>query len=354
MVEDDFRVELDAFAGPLDLLLYLIQKEEVDVHDIPVSRILERYLETLRSSNVLDLDRAGEFLVMASTLMAVKSAMLLPGGDADVEDLVDPREDLVRQLIEYRRVKETGEQLRELREEAALRFPRGRAPLPEVEEGAEGEPAPVREVTLFDVFSTFQRLLRETDAEAPRRIVYDDVPQERHIDRILQAVGEGNGRATLPAILGERRDRLYVLGAFLALLELMKEGKVLAVQTGTDPEIEIVLQESETGRAILASLRFRARRYEAETPEGMPGGRRPPWAKKGGDAPPAGEAPKPEAEEESPADAAGDDADAATGPPSPPPPPSVPFLEAPPDSPRAAGESAPSPEPQSLPPGDTA
>ena len=176
MADEDFRVELDSYSGPMDLLLFLIQKEEVDVHDIPVARILEKYLEALRTTTALDLDRAGEFLVMASNLLAIKSALLLPDEDPVLGELIDPREDLVRQIIEYRRVKQAGGLLRDMQEEASLRWPRGRGPLPEPPGGEGREPPGIREATLYDVFAAFHRLLRETEAGEPRRIVYDEVP----------------------------------------------------------------------------------------------------------------------------------------------------------------------------------
>jgi segregation and condensation protein A len=286
--EEEFRVELEAFHGPMDLLLFLIQKEEVDVHDIPVSRVLEKYLEVLRTAPVLDLDRAGEFLVMASTLLAIKSALLLPGGDPELGEAIDPREDLVRQILEYRRVKEAGRELEALREEASRRWPRGSAPLPDLPPDEAPEPPGVREATLYDVFAAFHRLLRETASEEPRHIRYDEVPMERHFERILGLVEKGGGKAGLLALLGERRDRPFVLGTFLAILELMKEGRLLAVQEGSD--IEVVHPECEAGRAVREAVRARARRAEDETPEGKPG-RRPPWRKDGaggGDAPPPG------------------------------------------------------------------
>jgi segregation and condensation protein A len=278
MADEDFRVELDAYSGPMDLLLYLIQKEEVDVHDIPVARILEKYLEVLRTTPVLDLDRAGEFLVMASTLLAVKSALLLPNEDPVLGELVDPREDLVRQIIEYRRVKEAGGLLREMQAEAALRWPRGRAPLPELAEEDRPEPQGVREATLYDIFATFHRLLRETESEEPRRIRYDEVPMEIHVDRILGAIGTGGGSAGLEGLLGDRRDRAFVLGTFLAILELMKEGRILAIQADAGADIRVVLQESDAGRAAKEEIAARARKHEAETPEGKPA-KRPPWKK---------------------------------------------------------------------------
>ncbi len=336
MAEEEFRVELDAYTGPMDLLLYLIQKEEVDVHDIPVSRILGKYLEVLRTIPVLDLDRAGEFLVMASTLLAIKSAMLLPTEDPEMGELIDPREDLVRQIIEYRRVKQAGQALQDLRERASLRFPRGRSPLPEVEADEPG-PAGLREATLYDIFATFHRLLRETEAGETRRIVYDEVPMERHIERILGAVAGGGGCCRLLSLLTSRRDRRFVLGTFLAILELMKEGRIFAVHRppaadappDAPPEIDVILQDSDEGRAVLEAIRERARLLEAETPEGKPK-RRPPWAK-------AGEAAAPGAEGAAPAP--GGEAAAAAGEPSAPPPPDAP---------------PPPPGPSSRPPADSA
>jgi chromatin segregation and condensation protein Rec8/ScpA/Scc1 (kleisin family) len=227
--------------------------------------------------------------------------MLLPGEDADMGEIIDPREELVRQIIEYRRVKQAGQLLKDLQEEAALRWPRGRSPLPEVPAGEGEEPPGVREATLYDVFATFHRLLRETEAGEPRRIVYDEVPMEVHAERILSALGGGGGAAGLLALIGRRRDRNHVLGTFLAILELMKEGRILAVQREAGADIEIVLQDSDPGRAALGILRERARRQEAETPGGKPR-RRPPWKKDGAPgpdgAPPAegvdpGEGPEP-------------------------------------------------------------
>ncbi len=280
MVDDDYRIELDAFQGPLDLLLFLVQKEEVDVHDIPVARILEKYLAALRGAEALDLDRAGEFLVMASTLLAIKSALLLPNEDPELGEVVDPREELVRQLIEYRRAKEAGRTLGDLREEASLRWPRGRSPIPELPEAEGAEPPGVREVTLYDVFATFHRLLRETEAGEPRRIVYDELPMESHIERILANLGKGGGRTGILDLLGERRDRRFVLGTFLAVLELMKEGRLFAMQAEAGAEIEIVLQDSDAGRAVLEEIRARARRVEESTPADRPR-KRPPWKKEG-------------------------------------------------------------------------
>ena len=318
MAEDEFRVELDAYSGPMALLLYLIQKEEVDVHDIPVARILEKYLEVLRTTPVLDLDRAGEFLVMASTLLAIKSALLLPNEELVLGELIDPREELVRQIIEYRRVKLAGQALRGLQEEASLRWPRGSAPLPEEprEEGA--EPPAVREATLYDIFATFHRLLRETESGETRRIRYDEVPMESHVDRILAAIAGAGGRAGLLALLGDRRDRRFVLGTFLAILELMKEGRILALQEDAGAEIAVVLQDSDAGRAAMETVRERARRLEAETPEGKPR-RRPPWKKDGPPGSAEAEGPGPAA----PQDAASG-ADASPGDGAEPPPPSDP------------------------------
>ena len=120
-----YKVKLDVFEGPLDLLLYLIQKEEVDIYDIPIAKITDQYLEYLELMQLLDLDIAGEFLVMAATLMHIKSKMLLPPDQTDQEDLEeDPRAELVRRLLEYKKFKEAASQLAAMESQHKHLFPR--------------------------------------------------------------------------------------------------------------------------------------------------------------------------------------------------------------------------------------
>ncbi len=153
---NNYKVRLDIFEGPLDLLLYLIKKEELDIYDIPITRITEQYLETLNLMELLDLDIAGEILVMAATLMQIKSKMLLPPDPSgETPEELDPRAELVRQLLEYKAFKEAAENLRGFegkRSEIFTRFG--------VEPESEGDDSPFLEVSLFDLISAFSLVLK--------------------------------------------------------------------------------------------------------------------------------------------------------------------------------------------------
>lgn len=161
---------MDVFEGPLDLLLYLIQKEEINIYDIPITRITEQYLEYLNLMNLLDLDVAGEFLVIAATLMQIKSKMLLPPDpEAETEESADPRAELVRRLLEYKSFKEAANRLRgyeEKRSEVFTRF----AGAPELE----GADSPFLEVTLFDLISAFSKVLKDLPKQAVHEVMKDE------------------------------------------------------------------------------------------------------------------------------------------------------------------------------------
>ena len=231
----DHRVELERYSGPLELLLWLIREEEVDVHDIPIARILDRYLEMLQTIEVLDLDEAGEFLVMASLLMQIKSRSLLPRDEPlDDEDL-DPRFELVKMLLEYRRFKDVSEELRVRSEEWSLRFTPGKPPefpnLPPDE-------VPIADVTLWDLALAFQNVMNEIGTPGPRAIVYDDTPIEVRIEEILARMAEVR-RLPFSELFRLKADRLTIVGIFIALLELIKQRRVRAVQPHPFAPIEV-------------------------------------------------------------------------------------------------------------------
>src|SRR6516225_3985926 len=148
----DYQVDLDTFRGPLDLLLYLVKRNEVDICDIPIARVTEQFLEYLRVLEMIDVERAGDFLVMAATLMEIKSGMLLPRGEELKEEEADPRLQLVRQLIEYKQFKDAAALLEAQAERQLSRLPRLPLELP-----AEPNPAqqPLRHVELWDLVSAF-------------------------------------------------------------------------------------------------------------------------------------------------------------------------------------------------------
>jgi len=149
----DYRVDLDIFAGPLDLLLYLVRKEEVDIYDIPIAKITDQYVRYIEMLKSLDMDLAGDFLVMAATLMQIKSAMLLPKAEPDQlqdDDLSDPRRELIRQLLEYKKFKDAANVLNAAADEQRERFPRPAVIVESLKGDAEPE-VDMEQVSIWDL-----------------------------------------------------------------------------------------------------------------------------------------------------------------------------------------------------------
>jgi methionyl-tRNA formyltransferase len=224
----DLHVDLATFSGPLDLLLHLVQEEEVDIHAVSLARIAGTFLETVRQQvGTLDVDRAGEFLVVASQLLVLKSRALLPRDTPFDDDDLDPRLDLVKQLLEYRRFKGAAKDLSERaeREQDHLAV---RVTPPGIEVQAD---API-EADLYSLVAAFQRLLRETGADTAVAMPRERLPITHFVERIFDRLVASGGSIRFASLIGERPDRTYVIGAFLALLELIKLRKVVAEQDG--------------------------------------------------------------------------------------------------------------------------
>jgi len=222
----EFKVALDTFSGPLDLLLYLVRREEVDIFDIPIARITEEYLRYLDLMSEMNVEMAGEFLVMAATLMEIKSRMMAPQPEPLEEDQEpeDPRLELVRRLMEYRRFKEAAVELARRAEERAERFGR---PGERVQE--EHAPAAAPGVTIWALLDAFSRVLEQTGARGPHRVVLEEIPQER-LERELEERVRGAGRMTFMEVFRGRTSRALLIGLFLALLELARRGAIRVVQ----------------------------------------------------------------------------------------------------------------------------
>jgi segregation and condensation protein A len=237
------HVDLEAFSGPLDLLLFLIKQEEVDVTDIPIARICDRFVEELERMNSLDLEVAGDFLVMASTLMLIKSRMLLPSAEPDEdEEWEDPRLELVEQLLEYRRIRETAGLFLEMRARAASRFPRDVPDLEELSVEASDEELPLAEVSIGELFTAFDRIMREVSLRTPQTIVVDETPLHVHAAALLARLSIGRPIGFLEALGGKDADRALLIGSFLALLELVRQGRIIAEQSDDAGEITILLR----------------------------------------------------------------------------------------------------------------
>jgi len=222
---DAYKVELEMFRGPLDLLLFLVKRNEVDICDIPIARIAEQFLEYMGHLQLIDVEWAGEFLVMAATLMEIKSRMLLPRQEELEGEDDDPRLELVKQLIEYKKYKEAAALLEEQAQKQMTRLPRlaeGTAPVDPAQQ-------PLRRVELWDLVSAFGRLMRETSALQPRQIVVDETPIEVHMERILELL-RSRGRIPFTDIFTPPHTRGRLLGVFLAVLELIKGSRMQAEQ----------------------------------------------------------------------------------------------------------------------------
>ncbi|HVY62749.1 MAG TPA: segregation/condensation protein A [Planctomycetota bacterium] len=238
MSTDDYKIELAEFAGPLDLLLYLVRKEEVEIEALPLARITEQYLRFVESIPQVDLDRAGDFLVMAAQLLEWKARALLPVPRPESEEAeVRARSELVADLLEYRDLKERARLLETRADEAARRYgrtsPRTYEDVPTI-----------KNVDLWDLVTAFQRIEKEIGSLLPERhIAEDEAPLAIFVERVRERLGEAlaSGATGVPfrSLFPEKPLRGELVATFLALLELIRLGEARARQAGTFGEIEI-------------------------------------------------------------------------------------------------------------------
>jgi len=236
----DYKVALDAYSGPLDLLLFLIRREEVDIYDIPIAEITAQYLKYVDLLKTLDPDGVGEFLVLAATLMEIKSRMLLPRAPLEEpeEEEGDPRLILVRQLLEYKKIKDAARSLEEAAEERALRHERRPVLPPDSEDEFELE-----NLEIWDLFDAFQRLLTQIGrAELVHKVGIDDTPLALHAADIVDSLQRSGGRQPFEEIFAGR-SKAEMIGLFLALLELIRQRRVGAVQEHPGATILLFLRQ---------------------------------------------------------------------------------------------------------------
>lgn len=233
----DYRVQLDVFSGPLDLLLFLIRRDEVDILDIPIASLTDQYLAHVHLLEQLDPDAVGEFLVMAATLVELKSRSLLPTPPIeDLDDSTDPRAPLVRQLLEYKRFKDAARALGTSADDRAQRYVRRPCDLPKELEGVQLE-----EVQVWDLLSAFGRVMTAIGrGPGLHAIRYDEVPIELHIAEVLSIL-EREGPTTFETLFDGQPDRLQVVGRFLAMLELIRSHRIRAEQEAVFGTIYIFL-----------------------------------------------------------------------------------------------------------------
>jgi len=234
-----YKIKLDFFQGPLDLLLFLIKRDKIDIYDIPIANVTKQYIEYIELMQLLDLEVAGEFLVMAATLMHIKSKMMLPE-DPEAEgeeEEVDPREDLVRKLLEYKKFKDAAEKLQEMHERHKGTFLR---------EGDGGKGLVMShdgencfEASLFDLINAFRKVLRGISKETFHKVIKNEYTVGDKIHEIYHLLAE-NARVIFSSLFQKASGKDEIIVTFLAVLELIKMREILTVQREFFSEIEII------------------------------------------------------------------------------------------------------------------
>lgn len=233
-----YEIKLDIFEGPLDLLLHLIKKNEIDIYDIPIALIAKQYLEYVEMIRSLNLDLAGEFLVLASTLIHIKSRLLLPVPEEEEEtEEEDPRAELVRQLLEYQAFKEAA---LHLDSRPVLERDVFKRACPVELPGPPEEPDGLDEMDIFDLVKAFQQIVARMDPGERIEINGEKMSLADRINEIMDRLAE-RGNLTFTELLGERGDRRWVLYTFLAVLEIMKLRMIRAYQGESFGAIRIFL-----------------------------------------------------------------------------------------------------------------
>ncbi|WP_439741047.1 segregation/condensation protein A [Bacillus pseudomycoides] len=236
-----YNFKVEAFEGPLDLLLHLIHRYEIDIYNIPVAEITEQYLSYIHTMKDLQLDVASEYLVMAATLLQIKSKMLLPKQEEDVPDngedfIDDPRQELMERLIEYKKYKQVAAELKEREQERAQLYTR--SPIDFTSFQQEEETSLPLDITLYDMLAAFQKLMRRKKPKGPvtTRIARQEIPIEQRMSDILQQLETAEGRQSFYDLFVDEEREVMVV-TFLAILELMKNQQIIIEQEHNFDEI---------------------------------------------------------------------------------------------------------------------
>lgn len=248
----EYNVKLDAFEGPLDLLLHLINHLEIDIYDISVAQITDQYLDFIHTMQELQLDVAGDYLLMAATLLEMKSKMLLPAREVSDEDLdvqyeeEDPREELIRRLVEYRKYKAMAEDFKKREARSQLVFSKPPAP------SSEGETKRPVDASLYDMISSLQKLIKRRRLEVPRKtkIHREEMSVQERMEEIMARLRNNSGQHSFTALY-DSPDREHIVTTFLAMLELMKKRKIVCRQENN--LTDIMIYQAEVGDQVHAA-----------------------------------------------------------------------------------------------------
>ncbi len=235
-----FQVNVDQFEGPLDLLLFFIQRDELDIYDIPIANIADEFLDYVRVLEQIDLDGVGDFLYMAAILINIKARMLLPVTEVDDEgEPVDPRTELVTRLLEYVRYKEAAEQLSEQMAERSDIFTRGEASAPGIEIG-QGLDS-IKQGSVFDLISALKRVLSTVEEETQHEIENESYTIEEQQEFIVQRLAAGHPVSFVQMV--RSRSKAFIITTFLAVLELARGGSVVITIVGDALDFELQYHE---------------------------------------------------------------------------------------------------------------
>jgi len=231
-----YKIRLEIFEGPLDLLLYLVKKDHLNIYDIPIAKVTDQYLAYIELMKLLDLNIAGEFLVMAATLLQIKSKMLLPADPNQLqEEEVDPREELVKRLLEYEKFKEIAENLRQ--KEVSQQEIFKRTTPQKIEAGPE-EKEVYFEASIFDLITAFSKALEDIPKEAFYEVIKDEFTVEEKVHQILHLLLVRES-VCISELFSQAKNKIEIIVTFLSILELIRMKEVAARQKGIFEEIEI-------------------------------------------------------------------------------------------------------------------
>lgn len=243
-----YEIKVEAFEGPLDLLLHLINRLEIDIYDIKMKEITSQYMEHVHAMQVLELNEASEYLVMAATLLSIKSKMLLPTETIELDDDLefsfeeDPRDELVRRLLDYKRYKEAAGELKELESSQSLHFTK----LPSLVEVEKSDKPQVLEQSyeVYDLLGAFQRMLKRKQLQAPlaTRISRSEISIKDQMNHVVSKLKASKGKINFDELF-DTEEKAVVVATFLSLLELMKRQWIQVKQGDNFTTLEIELSE---------------------------------------------------------------------------------------------------------------
>ncbi len=250
LAQDNYTVNLEIFQGPLDLLHYLISRDEIDIYDIPIARVARQYMQYIEMMKVLNLELAGDYILMAATLIRIKAKMLLPR-DEESEELLDPREELVAALLEYRKFREAGEILKD------KRFLEGRLFVPSgINTGIEYKEKVVcaDNATLFDLLTAFKETLDRIHEEQLYEISPEELSVEDRIERILSILDQSES-ATFRQLFADIPRKIVAVTTLLAILELVKLRRIKIRQSLPFSELRVYRgQEYNSTQSVMEQL----------------------------------------------------------------------------------------------------